>query len=723
MNHSAQPRPVPEITLPRVPRLTALECDFPAAVLSRIAEHESWRKEVHRPATSTHKWWAKRLGAVFRGILCSAVTRDGRSAMEAYASAARLAGLTVFDPFAGSGTTLVEAAKLGANVVGGDINPVATLVQRQAVQRWDVRELGRAYRAVESACRAEIDRVHRAESGETVLYYFWVASAACPYCGGTTRLFSSHVYARNAYPHRAPRAQVVCPACLDVMPGRYDFQAMTCRNGHAIGRRGAVSRGTMTCPGGHASRVLDALAGRPPQHEMYAKLVLGADGRKRYEAITDFDRRVYRECSELLGAAGPRLVLPRGHLEDGENTRQATRWGYTTWRQFFNDRQLYSLGLLAAAIRGLPAGEPEREAIATLFSGVLEFNNMFCSFKGEGTGAVRHMFSHHILKPERTPLEAHPWGTPASSGSFSTLYRARLLRAHAYKTSPTDEVVSAQGVRRIGGISLPTEAAVTSAWPAHGPAPGLMYLRTGDSSRTDLPDRSVDLIVTDPPYMDNVHYSELADFFHAWLRELMPFPGYPADGVTTRSGADVQSAAPEEFRQVIAGVWRECRRVLRAGGLMAFTFHQARLSGWVALVLALAEAGFVVTAVQPVKAEMSTSVAKNGLEPSNLDAIVVCRERTAARDATADPHAAADLGARRLAELQSAGIDVGPGDVRSVIRGHVLATYTAAPQTTDIQALAALADRLAAERAARLLPGWGDPPQFHRGTIKPTTPR
>jgi len=127
--------------------------------------------------------------------------------------------------------------------------------------------------------------------------------------------------------------------------------------------------------------------------------------------------------------------------------------------------------------------------------------------------------------------------------------------------------------------------------------------------------------------------------------------------------------------------------------------------------------------VQPVKAEMSTSVAKNGLEPSNLDAIVVCRERTAARDATADPHAAADLGARRLAELQSAGIDVGPGDVRSVIRGHVLATYTAAPQTTDIQALAALADRLAAERAARLLPGWGDPPQFHRGTIKPTTPR
>ena len=147
----------------RVPPVTALEHDFPAAVLSRIGEHESWRKELHRPVTSTHKWWAKRLGSVFRGILTAAVTEDQVAALAAYGSAARLDGLTVFDPFAGSGTTVVEAAKLGARVVGWDINPVATLVQRQAVQRWDISELERAYKLVEERCRAEIDRVHRTE--------------------------------------------------------------------------------------------------------------------------------------------------------------------------------------------------------------------------------------------------------------------------------------------------------------------------------------------------------------------------------------------------------------------------------------------------------------------------------------------------------------------------------------------------------------------------------
>src|SRR5260370_22603016 len=106
-----------------VPPATALEFDFPADVLSKIGEHESWRKEVHRPATSTHKWWAKRLGSVFRGIITAAVTEDEAAALHAYGSATTLDGLTVVDPFPGSGTTVVQAATLGANVVGRDINP------------------------------------------------------------------------------------------------------------------------------------------------------------------------------------------------------------------------------------------------------------------------------------------------------------------------------------------------------------------------------------------------------------------------------------------------------------------------------------------------------------------------------------------------------------------------------------------------------------------------
>lgn len=691
--------PVAEV-FDRVPVRAALEKDFPAAELSRIGVHESWRKEVHRPATSTHKWWAKRLGSIFRGILAAAVTEDAQAAITAYGSAARLDGLTVFDPFAGSGTTVVEARKLGARVVGWDINPVATLVQRQAVQRWDSAELARAFKLVEECCRTEIDRVHRTERGEAVLYYFWVAVAACPQCGSDTRLFSTHVFSQNAYPKRVPDAQIVCPVCLDVMPGRYDFTELTCSKGHSVIRSGAVVRSSMTCPNGHTSKVIDALAGKPPRYEMYAKLVLGFNGKKRYETISEFDRSLYAECTELLRDRASALVIPSGNLDRGENTRQAIRWGFSHWHQFFNDRQLYSLGLIGGAIRDLDVGAPEREAMAALFSGTLEFNNIFCSFKGEGTGAVRHMFSHHVLKPERTPLEAHPWGTPASSGSFSTLFQSRILRAHEYKVRPADQILNSDDVVRITGLSLPIQCPLVDSWPESGLPPSTVYLRTGDSSHTDLPGGSVDLVVTDPPYMDNVHYSELADFFHAWLRGLAPYPGYPQELGTTRSTGEVQSASADEFEQAITAVWRECARVLKAGGLLAFTFHQARLTGWVALVRALAEAQFVITAVQPIKGEMSTSVTKFGLEPSNLDAVIVCRKQAgiALSGRVTDPYKAADIGERRLAALISAGVDVGAGDIRSVIRGHVLATYTADPDAIDLQLRSELADVLAADR-------------------------
>src|SRR5207245_4908651 len=116
-------------------------------------------------------------------------------------------------------------------------------------------------------------------------------------------------------------------------------------------------------------------------------------------------------------------------------TRQAMGYNFRRWRDFFNDRQLMALGWLHAAIASL-SDLPTRSALLTLFSGVLEFNNLFASFKGEGTGAVRHMFAHHILKPERTPLEANLWGTPRSSGSFSTLFESRVLRALDYQESP-----------------------------------------------------------------------------------------------------------------------------------------------------------------------------------------------------------------------------------------------------------------------------------------------
>lgn len=686
-----------------VPERSSLESAFPTAMLSAVGTKESWRKEVHRPATSTHKWWAKRLGTVFRGIIASAVTGEEDDAVGAYTSRLDLAGAVVLDPFSGSGVTGVEVLKLGGRPVCFDINPVATLVQRQAMQPWNMRDLAAAYRAVEKSCREEVDRLHRTEDGRTALYYFWVATVACPHCSEPVRLFDSPVFSKNAYPKRVPKAQIVCPECLAVKESRYDFDIERCANGHAVTPAGAVRGQVTSCPRGHGFKTMSALNDARPEYEMYAKMVANPDGSKVYEAITDWDRRLYAECVALLEALPATAVLPHGELARGNNTDQALKWNFRQWRDFFNARQLVSLSLIATAIRDLPGQTAEREALSALFSGTLEFNNLFTSFKGEGTGAVRHMFSHHILKPERTPLEAHPWGTSQSSGAFSTLYKSRLERAHEYKAKPADLVDDGAEISRVTGLSKPLSATIADSWDAFVSATGqAAYVATRNSADTDLPDGSVDLIVTDPPYMDNVHYAELADFFHAWLQAIHPYAGYD-QSTTTRRAGEVQHADPAEFGKAIEAVWTECARVLKPGGLLAFTFHQARISGWVQVVESLRRAGFVVTAVQPVKGEMTTSIVKSGSrEPSNLDSVVVCRRvADGATNPNRSTEAALATAQNALARLDEAGVDVGAGDVRSVVRGSLLA-YLAATGAALDDAITAHVDEVATQTIATL---------------------
>ena len=618
----------------------AIENGFPFEEISRIAELESWRKEVWRPVYHMHKWWAQRLGSVFRAALIGAAMPEGEDVLARFYGATHLDDIVVYDPFMGSGTTVGEAAKLGCRVVGRDINPVAYRNVKVALSAISRRRLLDLYTQLEAAVAVDLRALYRSidASGHEcdVLYWFWVKHLPCPQCSRRVDLFSDYVFARHAYVRRNPAVQVVCPECGQVVAASNTDVSVLCPDCRAVfdPHVGTVRGARGTCRAcGHEFAVASTARSlnRPPSERLYAKLLLLGDGSKRYARTTTKDDLAYEAASAQLHASG--TPLPVVKLEDGYNTRQAISYGYTSWDQFFNDRQLLALSLLAGGIRSLPDC-PEKEALALLFSGTLEFNNMFASYKGEGTGAVRHMFAHHILKPERTPIEANLWGTPKSSGSFSTLFKSRLLRALDYKESPwelgIDKAGDGKQGQRVRGLSRPMESTVVTAWPPDGLEPGNVYLSCGDSSRTDLPDGSVDIVLTDPPFFDNVHYSELADFFFVWQQLWFPDDAVPA-AMTTRSASEVQDTQAHAFASKLAGVFTECCRVLRDDGLLVFSYHHSREDGWSALATAIHEGGFVPVQAQPVKSEMSVAMPKTQAKsPIDLDMLIVCRK--AARD-------------------------------------------------------------------------------------------
>src|SRR5262249_54785524 len=157
-----------------------------------------------------------------------------------------------------------------------------------------------------------------------------------------------------------------------------------------------------------------------------------------------------------------------------------------------------------------------------------------------------------------------------SSGSFSNLFRSRLLRAIEYRRDPTELAVNG-AARRV--CSAPFSETIESEWPQNGCLSHRgIYLSCGTSSDTDLAEGSVDMVVTDPPFFDNVHYSELADFFYAW-QQLDSKP--TREPRSTRSALEVQDTSAEQFAIKLGDVFRECHRVLHDDGLLVFTYHHS----------------------------------------------------------------------------------------------------------------------------------------------------
>lgn len=615
----------------------AIEGDFPFEYISEVAEIESWRKELYRPIYHMHKWWARRLGTVFRAVILGALFDEGSNIMDLLYEPIDLRGAVIFDPFMGSGTTIGEAHKLGCTAIGRDINPVAFHLSKIALSKISRKRLLKLFNLLREQASRELVELYKSRDsyGQVceVLYYFWVKTLPCPSCENSVDLFPTYVFAKHAYPKKHPQVHIVCPDCSHIFPDTYDSKSVECPNCNLIfnPHLGNANHTKVTCRYCQESFTIAQIAreqGFPPEHRLYAKLILLGSGRKEYLPITQYDLDLYKTAQNRLNELKP--ILPHVKIEPGYNTQQVLNYGYQYWDQMFNDRQLLALSMLATGIKNLPVC-PERDVLMLLFSGLLEFNNMFASYKGEGTGAVRHMFSHHILKPERMPLEANLWGTDKSSGSFLNLFQSRILRAVKYKETPfevsLDRTAKRKSGKKVFGVSSSIGADITTTYPIDGLSEKSVYLSCGNSARTDIPNNSVDVVITDPPFFDNVHYAELADFFYVWQQLYFD----EQDSLTkssTRHPDEVQDADVNAFAQKLAAVFAECYRVLCEDGLMIFSYHHSRNEGWLSVADAVFSSKFSFVQAQPVKAEMSVATPKSQANsPIDLDVLLICKKQ------------------------------------------------------------------------------------------------
>lgn len=664
-----------------------VEQSFPFEHLSVIAERESWRKEVNRPTSYIHKWWARRLGCVFRGLIIGGAEDPSASFSDQFYQNSQYNNLTIFDPFMGSGTTITEAVKLGAKVVGSDINPVAVTMVRTALEKYDRHEVIAAYKKIEKNCAEQIKNYYKAWYDGAlvdVLYYFWVKTVTCDNCGTDIPLYKTTVFSKNAYASKKPAAQSICPHCSSINQIKYSDENTTCTNcGKSYNpQKGNISGIEYICPiCGKHERIIEYARrkGEIIPARLYAKMIVDRHGNKKYLPIDEYDIALYEKA---LAAVSDHLeYIPSEAIHPGTNTDQILGYNYRQWRDMFNARQLLSFSILMQEIRKID-DIPLRRLFSVLMSGTLEFNNMFCSFKGEGTGAVRPLFYNHILKSELMPLEANVWGCACSSGAFSALFKTRVLRLLDYKEHPFELAQAEDGSfikKMLDQCSI--ETTPTTSFDQWDTAHPLIICR--NSACTGMPDKVIDLVVTDPPFFDNVNYSELADFFYVWLKKMDI--GIEQNGIdTTRIATEVQDNNPDRFSSKLSDVLRESCRVLKDDGMLIFTYHHSRAEGWASVYNAIRNAGFCISEVFPIKAEMSVSVAIQSAKiPINYDLVFVCRKNVTASSRNNSNFDLSEFIAT-VERIESCALSFTEGDKAILLYGHIL-KHLSSCGTSEIQ--------------------------------------
>ena len=533
--------------------------------------------------------------------------------------------------------------------------------------------IGDLYRTTCLQCRSEEAQVK---------YFLWVKQQICRSCHRPIDLFPSFVIAKN---QRHPRHVLVCPACgilneAERLNGlSIDMTCAAC--GTALLVKGPAQRNTCTCSHcGSVNEYPDELQG-PPQHrlfalEYYCPACKTSHRGRFFKAPDEQDLLRLREVDERLAQAEQSLAdfIPSDPILPGDETARLHRWGYETYRQLFNGRQLLGLASLVEQI-AMVEDEVIRHALLTVFSDTLRYQNMLCRYDSYAL-KVLDIFSIHGFPVSLVQCESSLLGIPEVGSGGYRHFVAKYDRAKAYCEQPFETLPG----RPRKTVSVPGEkilAHMASAFPQPEKRRAA-FLHSAPADSLVLPEGSLDAVLTDPPYFGNVQYAELMDFCYVWLRKHLrdSFPAFRSPStravqeltVNQTEGRDIY-----DFADGLADVFRTFALALKPGNPFAFTYHHNELDAYLPVAVALLDARLVCTASLPCPAEMGASIHISGTKSSVVDTIFVCRSTGTVRKSQFLPNedTLKKVLLWDLEQLQDAGLSPSIGDARCLLFGHL----------------------------------------------------
>ena len=564
--------------------------------------------------------------------------------------------LPVYDPFCGGGSIPLEAQRLGLRAVGSDLNPVAVLITKALIELppkfrdvapvnpeadpmgmtvgkgrkkkqvpWrggaglanDIRYYGRwvreeAFKRIGHLYpKAKVPSARGKTGGDeaTVIAWLWTRTVPCPNpaCGMAVPLMKTFqvskrgniLWTKPVVDRKARTTPYSDKASLSFVVQNHDADVPD-------------RKGGPDCVACHSPAPLSYIREQSRAGGMSDKMIsIVAEGNCGRMFMSPSDEHV-RAAQAAKPKWRPVGILPKQALGF-----RVQNYGFTEWSQLFTERQLTALTTfsdLIAEVRALiqeKAGSTQyADAVCTYlafaFGKSVNANSSFARWRND-TNSVEAVFSRQAISMIWDFAEVNPF-------SESTKNWTDLLDGVAY-------VVEHIPVHVNKGEAYQADAS-TTIHSGNGP-----------------------VIVTDPPYYDNIGYADLSDFFYIWLRPLLrdAYPDLFASILTPKEQEMI--ATPfrfenprERFRDLMQTTLKlireRCTDEYPSSVFYAYKQQEEERegqssTGWETMLGALVSAGFQIVRTWPMRTEMSTRQRAHESNALASSVVLVCRPRPA----------------------------------------------------------------------------------------------
>ena len=563
--------------------------------------------------------------------------------------------IVVVDPTAGGGSIPFEAAKIGYRIFANDLNPVSVLIM-QATLKWPLlynnsikNEFVQLTSQYKTIIKEKLESFFPQEQNRDSepMTFLWSRTISCPYCHGLIPLSPNWRLTPDGAgvalkPHESNGPGSMGRVC--------SFQIVKTVQEQS---EGTVSGGTATCPYPDCGRVIDgseikktAQSGNMGE-QLYAvvykkrttirtktgrlqeKWVKSCREPKPEDNNSEF---IQTKLEEKLLEWDAYDILPSEKFPSGSDNRPI-EYGMPKWRDLFSPRQLLCHGISVEVFRELLNEDKKNDNLtdirraaygylAIALDTMISYNSKQSAWDSSTNRGVRNSFARHDY--------AFKW-------SYAEM--APLIAGLGYewafnKTGKCiDELLDLVGHEQLVKLDPPHDA--TNLEPN-------ITCKSGDNL-DHLEDESVDAVVMDPPYYDNVMYAELSDFFYVWLKRTagLVFPDLFVRNLTDKENEAVanpakfagqkgaKALAGQDYEERMALIFEECKRVLKPSGIMTVMFMHKSTDAWDALTKSIIQSGFYITTSWPINSEARGSLHIRDKGAAKSTILLACRPRQA----------------------------------------------------------------------------------------------